>query len=372
MRRILALLLTLSIISCTTDNPNYELKGNALGFADGTKIFVYTISDNNQPKAIDTLTVTNESFTGVYPKSENLSINYLQVEKTKGNILFFPENTNLKATLYKDSLTSSFVTGSQQNDSYKLFNEKIVYFNKQKSNNIEAYKTARREQDNLLAADLKKQSRIIAETEKNYKLQFISENSNSLFAVLLLTEMVSRKEVNAAEATEIEKNLSPKVAATTNAKSLKSTIANMKKADVGSVAPNFTAPTPEGDMISLNDILGKYTIIDFWASWCRPCRRENPNVVRVYNQYHDKGLNIISVSLDKAGQEKRWAKAIQDDKMDWHHVSNLKGWSDPIAKTYNVRSIPATFLLDEKGNIIAKNLRGNALDAKIASLLGND
>jgi peroxiredoxin len=144
----------------------------------------------------------------------------------------------------------------------------------------------------------------------------------------------------------------------------------MKKADVGGVAPKFSAPNPEGKIVALNDVLGKYTIIDFWASWCKPCRRENPNVVRVYNQYHDKGLNIISVSLDKAGQKERWLKAIADDKMDWYHVSNLQGWNEPIAKMYNVRSIPATFLLDEKGNIIGKNLRGNALDAKIASLLG--
>lgn len=372
MRRIFAILITLLMISCTTDDSNYTLEGKAHGFAEGTKIFVFTVSDNNQPIPIDTLTVTNESFIGEYPKNEKLFINYMQIESVKGNILFFPENTNLKATLYKDSLQSSFVTGSQQNDSYKLFNEKIVYFNKQKSKNIEAYKTARREQDNLLASDIKNQNSIIAAAEKNYKLQFISENPNSLFAVLLLTEMVSRKEVTAADATDFTNNLSPKVAATTNATSLKSMIANMKKADVGSEAPNFTAPTPEGEMLSLNEVLGKYTIIDFWASWCKPCRRENPNVVKVYQEYHDKGLNIISVSLDKAGQKNRWIKAIQDDQMDWHHVSNLKGWSDPIAKTYSVRSIPATFLLDEEGNIIAKNLRGDALDTKIASLLGKD
>jgi alkyl hydroperoxide reductase subunit AhpC len=96
---------------------------------------------------------------------------------------------------------------------------------------------------------------------------------------------------------------------------------------------------------------------------------ENPNVVRVYNKYHDKGLNIISVSLDKAGNKDRWVKAIKDDNMDWYHVSNLKFWQDPIAKQYSVRSIPATFLLDEQGNIIDKNLRGPALEAKIASLL---
>ena len=144
----------------------------------------------------------------------------------------------------------------------------------------------------------------------------------------------------------------------------------MKKADIGGVAPNFSASSPDGNQLALNDVLGKYTIIDFWASWCKPCRRENPNVVKVYEEYHDKGLNIISVSLDKAGQKERWIKAIEADKMNWEHVSNLKGWNEPIAKMYNVRSIPATFLLDENGTIIAKNLRGAALGAKIATLLG--
>ena len=237
---------------------------------------------------------------------------------------------------------------------------------------MEAYKVAKREQDNLLATEIKNDIAAINESEKKYKIEFISDNPNSLFAVLLLTEMVSKKDISPTKATSIADNLSPKVASTTSAKKLKSTINTMKKADMGSEAPNFTAPQPNGEMLSLSDALGKYTIIDFWASWCKPCRRENPNVVRVYNEYHEKGLNIISVSLDKANQKDRWLKAIEDDNLTWYHVSNLKGWSEPIAKTYNVRSIPATFLLDENGNIIAKNLRGSALDAKIASLFKND
>ncbi|HAV55900.1 MAG TPA: peroxiredoxin, partial [Aequorivita sp.] len=142
--------------------------------------------------------------------------------------------------------------------------------------------------------------------------------------------------------------------------------------EVGSLAPNFSAPTPTGEMMSLKDALGKYTIIDFWASWCRPCRIENPNVVKVYNKYHDKGLNIISVSLDKAEQKDKWLQAIKDDQMDWYHVSNLQFWQDPIAQQYSVRSIPATFLLDENGVIIDKNLRGAALEAKIATLFAGE
>ena len=110
------------------------------------------------------------------------------------------------------------------------------------------------------------------------------------------------------------------------------------------------------------------TIIDFWASWCGPCRAENPNVVALYNELHSKGLNIIGVSLDEDAT--KWKNAIAKDKLTWIHVSNLKGWKDPIALTYEVEGIPATFILDAKGNIVAKNLRGDELKAKVKEVLG--
>lgn len=370
MRRILALLLTLSIISCNSDSSTYKLEGNADGLSDGTQIFISKVLENNQSEIIDTITVKNNSFTGNYSKNNDLSIHYLQVENLKGSVLFFPENADLNITLFKDSIQSSFVAGSPQNDSYTLYSEKIRDYTNQKKKNIELFKVARIEQDNMLASDLQKENLALDAQEKNFKKQFIKENNNAIFSVLLLTEMVSRKDISPAEASVISSTFSPKLTASQSSNNLQNMINSMKKADIGGAAPNFIAPTPNGDMLSLSDVLGKYTIIDFWASWCRPCRRENPNVVKVYNKYHDKGLNIISVSLDKEGQKDRWIKAIEDDKLTWHHVSNLKFWSDPIAKTYNVRSIPATFLLDENGNIIAKNLRGEALESKIASLLG--
>tara|TARA_R110000787_G_scaffold59922_14_gene135963 strand:- start:30312 stop:31475 length:1164 start_codon:yes stop_codon:yes gene_type:complete len=371
MKHIFILLLSvLTLISCNSNSDTYTIEGNAIGFENGTKIFVNTVAKNNQPEVIDTLIVNAGSFKGEYPKSEALTINLLQVEDITANILYFPENTNLKATLYKDSIQSSFVVGSQQNDSYKVFMDQLKIYNNFKSDKSELYKQARREQDGIAAKELQNEIQDISVAENDYKIQFVSDNPNSLFSVLLLTELVSKKEISSADATTIIKKYSPKIAATPSSKSLNSMIQSMKKADVGGAAPNFSAPTPNGDTLALNDVLGKYTIIDFWASWCKPCRRENPNVVKVYNEYHDKGLNIISVSLDKAGQKERWIKAIETDQMNWEHVSNLKGWNEPIAKMYNVRSIPATFLLDENGNIIAKNLRGAALGAKIASLLG--
>lgn len=140
-----------------------------------------------------------------------------------------------------------------------------------------------------------------------------------------------------------------------------------KSASVGDTAPQFTAPTPDGKQLSLKQAMGKVTIIDFWASWCPPCRAENPHVVAVYDKYHTKGLNIIGVSLDKKADA--WKKAIADDKLTWNHISNLKYWDEPIAKLYGVEQVPTTFIIDKDGKIIAKDLRGAALEAKIKELL---
>ncbi|PHN01335.1 hypothetical protein CRP01_37745 [Flavilitoribacter nigricans DSM 23189 = NBRC 102662] len=137
---------------------------------------------------------------------------------------------------------------------------------------------------------------------------------------------------------------------------------------VGGTAPDFTQETPEGEMLTLSDLRGKVVLIDFWASWCGPCRKENPNVVRVYNQYKDKGFEILSVSLDN--KKDRWLQAIEKDQLEWHHVSDLKGWSNEVAQTYDVHSIPQTILLDPEGKILARNLRGRSLEAKLAELFG--
>jgi len=370
MRRLLAFFITLFLISCSSETNSFKVEGTAQGFDDGTSIYVYSIGGNNNPTIIDTLTIQNGAFTGSYPKSEEATVNYINVGKANVNILYFPENQDLKFTLYKDSLQASSVSGSIQNESYTSFSRQLRDFDRRKRQTVATYRQAQKEQDDLLVTEMQQENASLIQQENQYKKQFIMDNGNSLFSVMLMSEMINRKEMSSGEAKEALVKLSPKIAGTQIATSVKKLLEGMQKADVGAVAPDFSAPTPEGNMLSLQETLGEYTIIDFWASWCRPCRAENPNVVRVYNKYHDKGLNIISVSLDRNGQRDRWLKAIEDDNMDWYHVSNLKFWQDPIAKTYNVRSIPATFLLDKDGNIIAKNLRGPALEAKIASLLG--
>ncbi|MDC3326547.1 TlpA family protein disulfide reductase, partial [Flavobacteriaceae bacterium] len=142
---------------------------------------------------------------------------------------------------------------------------------------------------------------------------------------------------------------------------------------IGRRAPNFKSLDPNGKMLSLDEVKGKVTIIDFWAAWCGPCRRENPNLVSIYQKYHDKGLEIIGVSLDgrnnQSNPKQQWVKAIENDNLTWHQVSSLMYFRDPVAELYNISSIPATFVLNEDGIILAKKLRGKALENKISELL---
>ena len=205
------------------------------------------------------------------------------------------------------------------------------------------------------------------EMQKKISMQsFIQSHPNYLVS-LYFTEQLSIDEDFELFKT-LSENLSKKYPNNEYVQNLAQKIEKAKTTAIGQIAPDIKLPSPDGKTIALSSLRGKYVLIDFWAAWCGPCRRESPNMVALYNQYHDKGFEIYSVSLDQT--KDAWLKAIKDDGLgQWTHVSDLKYWNSEAAREYGVEAIPFTLLLDKEGKIIAKNLRGDELKQKIAELL---
>lgn len=176
------------------------------------------------------------------------------------------------------------------------------------------------------------------------------------------------KDRDLAEVEKMYESLTPRIKNAYLGRKLKTSIDNIKKTSIGSMAPDFTLPAPDGKNVSLSDYRGKIVLLDFWASWCGPCLREVPNVKKVYDKFHDKGFEILSVSLDD--KKDNWVNAIEKNDLDWGHVSSLKGWSCPVAKLYNVSGVPAMLLIDKEGKIVATKLRGDLLMEKVAEQFG--
>ena len=176
------------------------------------------------------------------------------------------------------------------------------------------------------------------------------------------------KDRDLAEVEKMYESLTSRIKNAYLGRKLKTSIDNIKKTSIGSMAPDFTLPAPDGKNVSLSDYRGKIVLLDFWASWCGPCLREVPNVKKVYDKFHDKGFEILSVSLDD--KKDNWVNAIEKNDLDWGHVSSLKGWSCPVAKLYNVSGVPAMLLIDKEGKIVATKLRGDLLMEKVAEQFG--
>lgn len=195
--------------------------------------------------------------------------------------------------------------------------------------------------------------------------RFVEENRSPLVSLRILDELDMEEELAFFEKTLAE--MAQKYPTNDDIKSLQEAVTKVKVTAIGQIAPDIALTNPDGKRVSLWSLRGKVVLIDFWASWCGPCRRENPNVVKLYEKYKHKGFEIYGVSLDR--DRKAWIEAIKEDGLPWIHVSDLKFWQSEAAKLYNISAIPTTVLLDKEGKIIAKNLRGKALEEAIEKVL---
>ncbi len=381
-RLIIIAFLGLIVFNCKseTQQGGYVINGKAEDVYNGIRVYLKAIDEQGKETPIDTAIVMEETFTfkGI---AENPSVHFLTFEGTPGNLFLMLENANIDVVVDKSSILESKVSGSKSNDDLMAFQRGIKEINIANRDALMAY------QEIQFSEETKKKDSLLNVLENlgikmnNHPLNFVKEHNDSYFSLNLIGLEANKAKFNVVGFLEAFDNLNPDLQKSSKGLEVKRKLDELYEAykkiehlEIGKVAPEFEAPTPEGTMVSLNDIKGKVTIIDFWAAWCGPCRRENPNVVRIYNKYHKEGLEIIGVSLDGSRNQKdpkqAWLDAIEKDKLTWNHVSNLNYFNDPVAKLYNINAIPATFILDEDGRIVAKSLRGQALENKVMELLG--
>jgi peroxiredoxin len=361
---ILALLL-----GCSSPSP--KLIASIDEVPDGTNVFLALLGPQNVPVPIDTTQVNNNSFKFDLTNSKNQDINLIQIEGVDGNIIFINDAETINIDALNENLRSSKIKAGEHNILLKSYIGIITNFAEEKNFIKNQYSQATQNQDEIAMLDFKLDMDALAEESKKATLDFIKSHTNSIVGMMALSDVMNSKSVPSNKMKSLYEGFVDRVKDTPLGRMLGKNIAKIGATDVGAEAPKFSGPAPSGKVLTLDEAMGKVTLIDFWASWCRPCRVENPNIVSIYNDYKDRGFSVIGISLDKPNSKNSWLKAIEDDQLEWNHISNLMYWQEPIAQKYAVKAIPAAFLIDEKGVIVGKDLRGEALREKVKEILGD-
>lgn len=270
----------------------------------------------------------------------------------------------------KDSISKAVITGSAlnaENDKVTAY-LKPIYVKYDILNKEFAAQPEAKKQDRAYIQTLELRAKAIEKEILDAKLSYIAKNTDQHMALMAFSSLLG-PEFDVTGMEKVFLSLNETLRNSYLGKQVGARIATAKKTLEGVEATDFAQPDVDGKLIKLSDYRGKYVLIDFWASWCAPCRRENPNLVKAYDQYKSKGFEILGVSMDKAADKAKWLKAIEEDKLTWKQVADLKGWDNEAGLLYEVKAIPMNFLINPEGKIIAKYLRGDELNKKLAELL---
>jgi len=374
MKKILFTSLILAALAgCDQPRKTYTLQGELGPGQDSLRVYLTYESADGTVKDSTYVTDGTFNFTDTYSSPFRATL-YVDRDGTGNYVRNHPDQLsvyvdNEKVTVTSaDSLKNATITGSQASadrEEWKALTTPI-YDNMREV--IMAYRAI--PADKRTEADEESaQEKIDAlrEQEKELMKKFISTHQ-SFFVLDGLFQQYLGYAPDAEQADSLFQVLPEEVQNSVLGNTYKEKITIWKSTTVGQIAPDFTQADVEGNPFSLSDLRGSYVLLDFWASWCGPCRAENPHVVAAYEAYKDKGFTVLGVSLDD--NKENWLKAIDDDKLEWKQLSDLQGWKNEVAQKYAVNSIPANYLLDPEGKILEKNLRGDALTEALEKYLG--
>lgn len=379
MKKILLVITAFTVlISCNKAGENeYIVTGTIKGIADGKTVILEVQDETGALKPVDTVKIEKEKFTFTGSAKEP-EMYLLSIETVSDKLPFILENGDIEMTINKDSVGITKITGTYNNEelnSYKAkgmaIQKKMMKFQK---DNTAKMNQAQQTKDTVVMNSLRKEYSKFQDEFITQSDAYVASHPKAFISALIIEGMFNQMAPDIDKISKFYNGLDKEVKDTKHGKKIKKQLDELTKpvaaavnVGVGTMAPDFSAPNPEGKAVSLKQSMGKVTVVDFWASWCKPCRAENPNMVALYKEFHAKGLNILGVSLDDDAT--KWKDAIAKDKLTWTHVSNLKNFEDPIATLYSIKAIPSTFILDASGKIVAKDLRGAELKAKVAALL---